>query len=62
VKKNLAVAAGCTLLLLPACSPTVKVKHEVAPIFITVDVNIKVQKELENFFNFEDEAQPEKKQ
>ena len=36
------------------CSPTVTVKHEVAPIYITMDVNIKVQKELEDFFDFED--------
>jgi hypothetical protein len=45
------------LMLVPDCSPTVKVKHEVEPIYITVDVNIRVQKELENFFDFEDEPQ-----
>ena len=60
--RSLAAAACGALLFLQACSPTVKVKHEVAPIFITVDVNIKVQKELENFFDFEDEAQPQNKQ
>ena len=38
-----------------ACSPTVKVKHEVEPIYITVDVNIKIQKELDSFFDFEEE-------
>jgi hypothetical protein len=47
------LAAACgAVMFLEACSPTVKVKHEVAPIFITVDVNIKVQKELEDFFQF----------
>jgi hypothetical protein len=30
------------------------VKHEVAPIHITVDVNVKVQEELDEFFDFED--------
>lgn len=43
------------------CSPTVNVKHEVEPIYITIDVNIKVQKELEDFFDFEDEVQEKKK-
>ncbi|MFQ5638959.1 MAG: YnbE family lipoprotein [bacterium] len=46
------------LFILTACG-TVKVKHEVAPIFITVDVNIKVQQELNDFFDFEDEGQSE---
>jgi hypothetical protein len=45
------------LMLMLDCSPTVKVKHEVAPIYITVDVNIRVQKELKDFFDFEDEPQ-----
>lgn len=43
------------LMCFYGCSPTVKVKHEVEPIYITVDVNIKVQKELDSFFDFEDE-------
>ncbi|MGH7492854.1 MAG: hypothetical protein ACREOO_10720 [bacterium] len=60
--KSLMTAACSAVMILGACSPTVKVKHEVAPIFITVDVNIKVQKELEDFFNFEEEVKPENKQ
>ncbi len=60
--KSLMAAAFGAVMVLGACSPTVKVKHEVAPIFITVDVNIKVQKELESFFDFEGEAKPENKQ
>ncbi len=51
---------GIAALFVPmcffACSPTVKVKHEVQPIYITVDVNIKVQKELDSFFDFEEES------
>lgn len=31
----------------------VKTEHEVKPIHITMDVNLKVQKELENFLNLE---------
>ena len=37
------------LLLLASCVITHRV--EVAPINVTVDVNIKVQKELDDFFN-----------
>ena len=53
---------SCLILLifLSGCG-TVKVKHEVEPIYITVDINIKVQKELEDFFDFEDEAEETKK-
>lgn len=35
------IAAGCT------------VTHKVEPIYVTVDVNIKVQQELESVFDFE---------
>ena len=52
--KLLAVAAFGLVLATQSCSPTVRVKHEVEPIFITVDVNIKIQKELEGFFDFEE--------
>ncbi len=47
-----------TLVLLAAiwgCSHTVNVKHQVEPIYITVQVNIQVQKELDSFFDFEDD-------
>lgn len=30
---------------------SVKTEHEVKPIHITLDVNLKVEKELDNFFN-----------
>ena len=52
--KQIAVWILGAMFAFGGCSPTVKVKHEVEPIYITVDVNIKVQKELENFFDFED--------
>jgi hypothetical protein len=52
-------AAGGAVLLfvLTACTPTVRVKHEVEPIHVTVDVYVKVQRELEKFFQFEEELE-----
>lgn len=50
--RNTFLAAAVPALV--ACSPTMTVKHEVAPIHITVDVNVKVQEELDEFFDFED--------
>ena len=41
------------LFIVSACGPTLTIKHEVAPIYLTVDINIKVQEELEKFFDFE---------
>jgi hypothetical protein len=32
---------------------SIKTEHEIKPIHITMDVNLKVQKELENFLNLE---------
>ena len=55
------VLQGAILLVLLSmvlsCSHTVNVKHEVEPIYITVDVNIKVQKELDDFFDFEEDTE-----
>lgn len=42
-----------SILLLPcllAGCLTVKTEHKIEPIHITVDVNLKIQKELDNFF------------
>ena len=47
----LAAAAAATVAL--AGCGSVTMKHEVAPIFVTVDINIKVQEKLEQFFDFE---------
>ena len=50
------------LPLVLSCSHTVTVKHEVEPIYITVQVNIQVQEQLNDFFAFEEdteEATPE---
>ena len=37
------------------------IKHEVKPIYATIDINIRVQKELEEFFDFEETRGAEKK-
>jgi hypothetical protein len=36
---------------------TITVKHQVEPIYITMNVNVKVEKQLDEFFDFEDEVQ-----
>lgn len=42
-------------LMLTACG-TITVKHQVEPIYITMDVNVKVEKQLNDFFDFEDQS------
>ena len=42
-------------LALAGCG-TITVKHQVEPIYITMDVNIKVEKQLNEFFDFEDQG------
>ena len=43
-------------LLLPAGCFSVKTQHEIKPIHITMDINMKVDRELDNFFGDLDEA------
>ena len=38
-----------------SCGPTVTVRHKVEPIHVTVDVYVRVERELEKFFEFEEE-------
>ncbi len=45
------ILGGAALLGLTACRATVH--HEVEPIHITLDVNLKVDRELDEFFAFE---------
>jgi len=35
---------------------TITVKHQVEPIYITMNVNVKVEKQLNDFFDFEDQG------
>lgn len=43
------------VFLLPGCF-TIKTQHEVKPIHITVDVNLRIQKELDDLFGDLDAA------
>lgn len=56
VKLAASLMAVVPLLLLSGCTPTVKVKHEVEPIHLTADINIRVDRELDEFFAFQDQA------
>lgn len=47
------VCTICLICILSGCGPTVTVKHEIEPIHLTIDINIRIQKELEDFFAFE---------
>ncbi|MEM7205347.1 MAG: hypothetical protein AAF628_34140 [Planctomycetota bacterium] len=49
---------GLALLGLASCtSHRVEIEPiEVKPIHVTIDVNVKVQRELDEFFDFEDET------
>ena len=52
------LAATCSVSLfgVVGCRPTVRVEPiQVEPIHIVVDVNIKVDRQLDEFFDFEDE-------
>lgn len=52
--KHLLAITGLIAIVLPATSGCVRVKSDpvkVEPIHITVDVNIKVEKELKQFFD-----------
>ena len=50
------IIAGGLVLTLTGCW-TITVKHQVEPIYITMNVNVKVEKQLNDFFDFEDHGQ-----
>ena len=60
--RGLALAAAVALLLLPGCTRhAVQVEPiEFKPIHITIDVNIKVDRALDDFFGDLDKAATEK--
>lgn len=58
MKSTLPLALSLTPLFLAGCFNTtheVKTEHEIKPIHITVDVNLKVNRELDDFFGDLDE-------
>ena len=52
-----AILAVVALIGLAGCSATIR--HQVDPIHITLDVNLKVDRELDDFFAFEKEIKDE---
>ncbi len=54
-KRNRAQAAGLLVFAMTLAGGclSIKTEHEVKPIHITMDVNLKVQKELENFLDLD---------
>ncbi|WAC07720.1 MAG: hypothetical protein OS130_00530 [Thermodesulfobacteriota bacterium] len=48
--------AGGLVFTLTGCW-NITVKHQVEPIYITMNVNVKVEKQLNDFFDFEDQGQ-----
>lgn len=52
MKKALMAGLAGTLLMLPSCAK-VEITHKVEPIHLTVDINIRVDRQLDNFFAFE---------
>ena len=56
MKCRIPIIAVGIVLALTGCW-TITVKHQVEPIYITMNVNVKVEKQLDEFFDFEDEVQ-----
>jgi len=57
VTKIITITAAGAVLLILSCSHAVEVKPvEVKPIHITIDVNVKIDKALDDFFDEIDEA------
>jgi hypothetical protein len=53
-RKWLLLAPAMLLVSLAGCNPKVTIEPiEIKPIYMTLDVNIKVDRELDNFFDFE---------
>jgi hypothetical protein len=63
--KRLALLACAGCICFGSGCGMLTVKHEIKPIYATINVNIRIQKELEGFFDFEEEryadAAPAKK-
>lgn len=51
-KMHMTSLAILLLLMLNGCL-SIKTEHEIKPIQITLDINLKVERELENFLNLD---------
>ena len=54
-RTRIAIPVLVATALASGCQPTVTVEHKVDPIYITLDINLKVDRELDEFFDFEEE-------
>ena len=59
VRTGLVTAGGLALLALPSCARVDVQPIEVKPIHLTVDVNIRVDRQLDEFFDFERRLDPD---
>lgn len=53
MKKMLMTPLAILLLLMVNGCLSMKTEHEIKPIQITLDINLKVERELENFLNLD---------
>lgn len=53
MKKTLMTPLAILLLLIVNGCLSIKTEHEIKPIQITLDINLKIERELENFMNLD---------
>ena len=53
MKKMLMTQLAIVLMLIVNGCLSIKTEHEIKPIQITLDINLKVERELENFMNLD---------
>ena len=51
-----AVVACLMLAMTVGCTPTIRHEHKIEPLHITMDINLRVDRELDNFFDFQEPA------
>ena len=58
-RRPLLAAALGALIMLGGCTHRVQLEPiKVEPIYITLDINLKIDRELDSFFDFEEQTQP----
>lgn len=58
-RRPLLAAVIGALTVLGGCTHRVQLEPiQIEPIYITLDINLKIDRELDNFFDFEEQTQP----
>lgn len=58
-RRPLLAAAIGALIMLGGCTHRVQVEPiQIEPIYITLDINLKIDRELDRFFDFEEQTRP----